>query len=268
MRPFRLVLMLALVTWSMGCGAKNPTGPTGQAPPVTGLAITGGDAVLTGVSATYTVTATLADGTTRTVTPAWTSSNPGAASVDSAGHLDGRAHGSTNLTASYEGRSVSKTVQVVNNYGGTWEGRYVIRACRDTGDLTDHDGGWCRGGPGRVGTVRSITMTLVQGGQNLSDMTRTFPGSRETITGVVTADGRLNLGGTVTERDFDYNDVVLATVQFLAWDMNLDGNNGVAGGWSEDLTSFIGRKGTAHTENEVVTMSRRSSSVQQYSVAR
>ena len=43
----------------------------------------------------------------------------------------------------YQGRSVSRTVQVVNNYGGTWEGTYVVRACTDTGDLTDHDGGWC-----------------------------------------------------------------------------------------------------------------------------
>ena len=91
-------------------------------------AIAGPDAVLTGLSASYSVTATLSDGITGTVRPAWTSSNAEVASVDSGGRVEGRGHGSTNLTASYQGRSVSKTVQVVNNYGGTWEGSYVIRA--------------------------------------------------------------------------------------------------------------------------------------------
>jgi hypothetical protein len=174
MRPLRLTFVLALVILAMGCGDKNPAGPSGSATGVTGLVITGADALLTGISASYTVTATFADGTARTVTPAWTSSNPGVASVDSAGRLDGRAHGSTNLTASYEGRTVSKIVQVVNNYRGTWDGRYVIRVCTDTRDLTDHDGGWCSSGPGRVGTVDGIRMTLVQSGSNLREIAGTI----------------------------------------------------------------------------------------------
>ena len=93
----------------------------------------------------------------RTVTPAWTSSNPAVASVDGAGRLDGQAHGSTTLTATFEGRSVSKTVQVVNNYEGTWKGRYVIRACDDSGIFEDgiyggaysdvpYSRGWCNVG--------------------------------------------------------------------------------------------------------------------------
>lgn len=261
MRPFRLVSAIALVTLAMGCGDKNPTRPSGTTAAITGFAITGADAVLTGLSASYTVTATLADGTTRTVTPAWTSSNPGVASVDSAGRLDGRAHGSTNLTASYEGRSASKTVQVVNNYEGTWVGSYVIRACADTGDLTNHDGGWCLGGPGRVGTVDGILLTLVQSGKNLSEITGTVGSFRETITGVVTADGRLNLVGTLTERDFDYAEITIAILQLGQWDTNLDGPGGMTGRWAQDMTFPGGRKGTAHTENELVTMSRRSSNV-------
>jgi hypothetical protein len=261
MRPVRLVFVLALVTVAMGCGDKNPTRPSGTTAAITGLTITGADAVLTGLSASYTVTATMADGTTRTVTPAWTSSNPGVAGVDSGGRLEGRGHGSTNLTASYEVRSVSKTVQVVNNYGGTWEGSYVIRACTDTGDLTDHDGGWCLSGPGRVGRVQSFTMTLVQSGKNLNEITRTFVGSPDKITGVVNADGRLNFAArTSTMTDFDY-DVILEIVQVSPWELSLDGAGSMTGKWSEDLTSFAGRNGTAHTEYELVTMSRRSLNV-------
>jgi len=222
---------------------------------VTGLAITGADAVLRGSSAGYTLTATFGDGGTGIVTPVWTSSNPGVASVDGAGRLEGLAHGSTGLTATYEGRSVSKTVQVVNNYGGTWEGRYVIKACRDTGDLTDHDGGWCRSGPGRVGTVGSITMTLVQGGERLSEVYWALDPS-DAITGAVSADGRLNLEGTITLRDWDYDEIVTGTLHVGPWDTNLDGTGGMTGRWSEDLTLFSGRKGTAHTEQELVTMTR------------
>jgi hypothetical protein len=252
----------------MGCADKNPTGPSGTTSAPTGLAITGADAVLTGLSAGYTVTATLADGTTRTVTPAWASSNLGVASVDSAGRLDGRTHGSTNLTASYEGRSASKTVQVINNYGGTWVGSYIIRACADAGELTDHDGGWCLGGPGRVGTVDGILFTLVQSGKNLSEITGTVGSFPETITGVVTADGRLNLGGTLTFRDFDDRDVTIATVEVRSWDTNIDATGGMTGHFAEDFKSFTGRVGTAHTENELVTMSRRSLNVPTVSAIR
>jgi hypothetical protein len=127
-----------------------------------------------GLSETYIATATFSDGITQTGTTGWTSSNPGVATVDAAGRLEGRAHGSTTLTATYSGRTASKTVQVVNNYRGTWKGRYVIRACRDTGELADRDGGWCRAGPYRVGLVYDIRMTLVQGGNDLSDITGTL----------------------------------------------------------------------------------------------
>ena len=109
MRPVRLICVLALVALTMRCGDKNPTRPSGSGTAVTGLAITGPDAVLTGLSTSYTLTATSADGTTRTVTPAWTSSNPAVASVGAAGLLGGRSHGSTTLTATYDGRSVFQT---------------------------------------------------------------------------------------------------------------------------------------------------------------
>jgi len=79
----------------------------------------------------------LADGFTRTVTPSWFSSALNVATVDNAGRLDGRAHGPTTLTAAHDRRTTSKTVQVVNNYGGSWSGRYIIRACNNSGIFTD-----------------------------------------------------------------------------------------------------------------------------------
>jgi hypothetical protein len=263
-----------VVAVAAGCGGKNPAAPSqAAAPTITGLAVIGADAVLTSLSVSYTVTATLTDGTTRTVTPAWTSSNPGVASVDGVGRLEGRVHGSTNLTASYEGRSATKNVQVVNNYAGTWEGRYVIRACTDAGDLADRDGGWCRDGPGRVGTVGSIRLVLSQTGGGLSDITGTLGvndgGSK--VTGTVTADGRLGLGGSTSifgDLDFDTRDVILSTLQIMAWESNLAGPGVMTGRWSEHLALFTFRNGTADTDNELVTMTQTSTSAKTASAPR
>jgi len=252
----RFLAVLGLVAVANGCGDKTPAAPSQPGTTVTGLAITGADAILTGLSTGYTANAAFADGSTRAIAPVWTSSNTAVASVDSMGGFTGRTHGSTTLTATYEGRSVSKTVQVVNNYAGTWEGRYVVKACTDSGDLTDHDGGWCLAGPGRVGTVYAITMALVQSGKDLKEITRTFGHNRDTISGQVTADGRLVLAGTLPERDFDYAEVVIGTVEFSSWDTGLDAAGGMTGGWSEYSTSYTGRRGTSHTVNELVTMTR------------
>lgn len=223
---------------------------------MTGLAINGPEAVLTGVSASYTAMATFPDGTSRAVTPAWISSNPAVGNVDGDGHVDGRSHGATTLTATYQSRSVSKTVQVVNNYSGTWMGSYVVRACRDSGDLTNHDGGWCLAGPGRVGTVvAGITIRLVQSGTNLNEITGTLGSFEEAITGVVTADGRLTLGGTFREWDWDH-EIVVAMLQIHAWDSNLAGTDLMTGRWSEHLSSLYLRVGAADIDNEVVTIAR------------
>jgi hypothetical protein len=77
----------------------------------------------------------------------------------------------------------------------------------------------------------------------------------------VSDDGRLSLGGTLTIRDFDYRDIVIATLQVSSWETNLDGSGGMTGRWAQDLTSLTGRIGAAHTENELVTMTRVSTSV-------
>lgn len=258
MRPVNLiVVVVVLIALAAGCQGKNPAAPSqSAAQTVTGLVITGVDTVLTGSVTSYTVTATLSDGTTRTVTPVWTSSDPGVGSVDSSGRFDGRAHGSTSLTASYLGRDALKTVHVVNNYAGTWNGQYTIRTCDDSGDLNDHDGGWCRGRV-RVGTVWYITLVLSQTGSNLSEIGGTLGledvNVGDKITGVVTADGRLSLTGTLHIHDF-YGEFLLGTVQIQTWDTNLGGPGVMTGRWSQNFSSMYFRIGNALTENELVTM--------------
>lgn len=252
------LVVLSLLAFAIGCDAKTPTQPSQPGTAATGLTIKGADAVLTGSSTDYTVTATFGDGSSRTILPTWAVSNPGVASVDSMGRLEGRAHGSTTLTATYNGQSASKTVQVFNNYGGTWDGRYIVRTCTDTGDFTDHDGGWCKAGPERVGSVLRLVINLAQSG---SEVTGTLPCCRGTITGIVRADGRLNLSGSVIEPDFDDREIAVGTLQVGPWESSLEGTSGMTGHWTWLYTSLAGRKGTARTENELVNMTRVSTTV-------
>jgi hypothetical protein len=271
MAVLRLALVIVTSVFASACtGESNPVAPT--APTATNLSISGVDAVRTGLFTNYTATATLSDGTTRTVTPTWTSSHTGVASVDSAGRLVGLAHGSTNLTASHEGRSASKTVQVVNNYEGNWTGSYVIRACDDSGIYQDgiyappyEDVPYCQVHH-RVGSVHSFELALTQMGSNLSEIRGTVPWGVGELTGVVTADGRLNLRGTLNLMDW-YGEIVGATFHVGAWDTNLSGPGVMTGRWSENLVAVIG-VGNVYTENELVTLTQTSTSSTSASTAR
>jgi len=243
---------------SAACDKKSPAAPSSLPVSTTALAISGPDILLTGVPASYIATATLSDGSAPTVSPVWSTDDPGVATIDSSGRLQGRTHGSTNVIATYEGRTTSRLVRIVANYGGTWNGSFVIRACTDRGDLVDHDGGWCRSGFGRVGNVVSgVSMTLVQGGANLSEITGTYGYYLETISGVVTADGRLSLAGTLAERDWwDEPQTILAVWRIHAWDSRLTEPDTMIGRFSEHFESLYFRHGDADLEIEIITMTR------------
>jgi hypothetical protein len=240
--------------FAIGCD-KSPFGPSLR---VAHLTISGVGALRTSLSTDYTVTATLRDGTSRPVTPTWTSTNPDVASVDSDGRLHGRAHGSTSLTAFYEGRIASKTVHVVNNYEGSWTGVYVIRACDQTGYFVAWEP--CERS-GRVGQVLPIELVLSQIGNTQSEIRGTlvldpFPHLpdlvrriSQSITGVVTADGRLSVSGSSNINGWDE----FFTLQVTGWDTNLSSPGVMTGRWTQNLTvSYFG--GHSYQENELVTM--------------
>lgn len=255
MRFIKLIVVSCLIG-SAACGQKSPAAPSSPPVSTTALMISGPETLLTGVPAKYTVTANLSDGTSATVTPVWSTGDPAIATVDGSGRLEGQSHGSTNVIATYEGRSASTLVHVVANYGGTWSGNYVVRACKDSGDLTDYDGGFCRTGPGRVGNVvKGVSMRLVQGGTNLSEITGSYSYFLEPITGVVTEDGRLNLSGTFTDREWwDDPTMIVKVWQVHAWDSNVTGSDAMIGHFSEHLDSLYPRHGEAALEVEITMM--------------
>lgn len=250
-------LVLPLVTLVVtACGGEStPTAPTSTAAPaaptVSSLRIDGADAVRTAFSSDYTATAVLSNGTTQTVTPTWSSSASSVASVDGNGRVTGQSHGSATLTATHQGATATKIISVVANFGGQWSGRYVLRACDQSGVFLAIE--YCQE-IGPVGSTGPITLSLTQGGtdQNQVSGTISFGGILTgNVAGNVTADARLVLGA-----NFNVNaSGVTFTFRVGGWDSRLSGPSNMTGRWSDNLTA-VGVPGNAYTENELQTMTR------------
>jgi Bacterial Ig-like domain (group 2) len=247
----RISLMLAaslaaVLAVACGGGDSSPTSPTPSNPSVTGLTITGLDAIRTGFFATYTAQATLSDGSTQTVTPTWSSSSPDIASVASNGDVNALVNGTTTITATYQGRTGSKAVRAVANFGGTWSGSYRVAKC----DQSAAFAGWCSG-IGGVGAVLPLALTLAQGGTSRDQVTGTIALGSITgnTSGSVTGDGRLVIGGTFTNAISG----TVFVVTIGGWDTRLSGANGMAGGWSQSIRAN-GFAGNAYQENTLASM--------------
>ena len=248
-----LVLKLTIVAISVlaaACNGKSPAAPSG--PATSNLLISGDGAVLTGSSSNYTATVTLSDGTTRSVTPTWSSSNGDVASVDNAGRLDGRAHGLTTLTATHDGISATKSVQVVNDYRGTWVGTFVVNGC-------DAPPGVCSSYEIDFWDF-PIELEVLQTGNDLSEIRAmfllpSFSQIRATLSGRVSSDGRLNLAGS--SEVGDRRGSAWATFYVGAWDTTLSGHDAMTGRWAQRLSIFQPPSNEI-MENELVTMTRTS----------
>jgi len=241
-----------------GCGDDSgPTGPSTPATPtVTGLTVSGLDAIRTGFVSNYTATATLSNGTTQGVSPTWTSSDPSVATVDGTGRLSGTSHGSITLSASYQGANGSKMVNVVNNYGGAWEGTYLLRACDQSGVFIDAE--WCEG-LGGVGSILPIMLAFSQSGDDQRQINGSITlgtGITGNITGNVTGNGRLVLQGTFTVT----SEGVTFEFAFGGWDTRLVSPGQMAGRWAQSQRA-VGVPGNAYQEVEIVTMIQTSTGV-------
>jgi hypothetical protein len=244
------LLLLAGVILGAACGKDSPSAPSAPpapaAPTVSGLAITGLDAVRTGFFSDYTATATLSDGSTQTVTSSvtWSTSDAAVATVTAAGRLSGQTHGAVNLNASYQGRTAAKTVNIVNNYGGTWTGTYVVTACDASGDFSRGD--WCKG---VRGSSFPLTVVLSQTGNDRSSVSGVLTNgfiSNAPVTGNVTADGRLNIGSNATGT----SNGITFRFQLVGWETKLSGPTQMTGRTAASL-SATGFVGNAYEEHNI-----------------
>ena len=259
-RALRMFPLYALPIIAAACGGdSSPSAPTPvtqtapAAPTVSAPRIDGPDAVRTGFTSDYTATATFSNGTTQAVTPAWSSSDPTVAAVDGNGRVSGLAHGGITLTATHQGASATKVVPVVANYGGQWSGRFVMRACDQSGVFAAI--AYCQN-LGGVGATGPISLSLTQSGNDRAQLSGTISfggGLMGNATGNVTADGRMVIGANFNV----ISSGVTFTFRVGGWESRLSGASGMTGRWADNLTA-VNVPGNAYTENELQTMTRTS----------
>ena len=116
---FALCLVVAMaVICCGGCGSKSA--PSGPSRTIVDLRITGPNALLVSQSANYTTTATYSDGGSSAESATWTSSSTAVAEISSGGQLTALTTGSTNVSATFDGRTATLGVQVTNPLVGRW----------------------------------------------------------------------------------------------------------------------------------------------------
>ena len=243
---FAIFLLGAVLT---GCtkSKTTPIAPTPVTPTAVAVTISGLDALRTGFFSVYTANTLMSDGTSTSVTPTWSSSNPGAGSIDSTGRVDGNSHGSTQLTASYQGKSGSKSINVVQNFGGSWSGNYVLKACDQSGAFSSAR--WCSS-LGGVGTVLPFGLALTQSGngRDLPAGTLSLGSFVGNVSGNVTGDGRMVIGGTFSVASSG----LTFTWTIGGWDTRSAPGDGMTGKWAQNLTA-VGTSGNAYMESQILT---------------
>lgn len=198
--PLVLVFGLPLAVASCGGGGEGgtPAPPTLPTPTVTALAITSStDLLKINQAETFTVTATMSNGSTATATATWRSDNQAVATVDANGRVTGTGSGETAISAESNGvRATPRTIRVLPDYHGRWNGDWRVAGCAADGDWARTD--ICRDVP--VGSLLSFALALTQdrdattGNVSLDDVAGP-------VQGPIRLDGQLNLAGAFTSTD-------------------------------------------------------------------
>ncbi len=187
-----MFLLLGLV--SCGGGEEGPPN-TGPSPTVTGLSITSStDLLKINQSETFTVTATMSNGSTTAVTASWRSENPTVATVDANGRVTGIGSGETAISAESNGvRATPRTIRVLPDYQGRWSGDWRIAGCTTDGDWARTD--ICRDVP--VDSLLNLALVLTQDRDNASGNV-TLDDLTGPAQGPIRPGGHLNLAGAFT----------------------------------------------------------------------
>lgn len=251
MKQFLFVAMAVCVSACSGGGSSSPTAATPPPPPAptaTSLSISGLDSLRTGFYSTYTATLTMSNGTTQPATNVtWSTDNRSIAEAEQNGDVYANSNGTTTIRATSGNVTGTKGLRVVANFSGDWRGSYRVNKCDDSGNFA---GVWCRS-LGGVGTILPVSMSLSQGGTTRDQITGqlalgSFVGP---VTGNVTGDGRLILGGSFTTTSGT------STVRFVigGWEARLSNSTGLSGGWAHTL-QLVGLTGNVYQENTFVSM--------------
>lgn len=183
------VPLVALALLGPGCGDSSNSG-TGTSTQASGILTINApaDVIKCGACQPFTATYTRG-GVTQTVTPTWRTDNTAVATIDTSGQLTPIAHGDVTVLADYQEARASKMVHVVNDYGVTWYGNYLITRCAASGAFARW--GWCDPDGFAEGQTLLMAMELQQ---DRDRVTGTFwlGGSNGPFTGSVASGGNLS----------------------------------------------------------------------------
>ena len=139
---FITVVIATVVTVTCG-GNSSPTAPTtttSSTQTVTSLSVSASAITLSvGATATVTATATYSDGTSAALTPIWSSSNTGVATVSSSGTVTGVAAGSATITGTYEGQCDSVEVTVTATTSTFESANNILARCPTPAEVARSD---------------------------------------------------------------------------------------------------------------------------------
>ena len=246
------LLFVLVVASACGGGGATAVAPPAPTPTTSSIAITSGtDVIRTGFFADFAIVATMSDRTTQIVTAQATiaTSDQSIATVDKNGRLTALRFGQVTILASYQGRDASRTITVMHNYAGTWNGTFAVRACDQSGIFVTSK--YCQNA---ATEPLPMALELSQSGQNADRISgsislRNLVGP---IAGEVTGDGRLVLGGSYIATTGGFN----LRVEILSWATSPVQNTGMAGFFVYKV-EVVGSDGVANQTNEIVTMTRK-----------
>jgi hypothetical protein len=211
MRRLLLVLLAAVPLFAAACGKSSPAEPSKT---VSALSMSPGTDWLK-ISGTekFTVTAQYSTGVLETVTPAWTSDATSVATVDASGTATGVAPGQATITATYQGKSVTRGIRVIPDYGGRWAGNWTVTSCTVQGIPPS----WCD--PIQRSSFPA-TLDIAQSKDVVSG-TWTFQEATGTHPGTIAMDGTLTLTGSTLQNG--------VSIEIASWQTKTTDNRTMAG---------------------------------------
>ena len=224
-------------------GGDSPSAPAATPQSVT--ITSSSDRLFIGASETFSATATMSDGSTRSVTGTWGTDAPGVATVDaSTGRVTGVGSGMVTVFVDYQGRRGTKLIRGLPNYQGTWSGSYAVRSCSQSGQASLVD--LC-GATFSVNRVLPTNLNLTQDGDRVQG--RFFLGTLGAdASGPVQGDGRLLLTGVVNGDSLTID---------TSWSLDSSSAGRITGGFSL-LVRVAGLNGDARVAADIRDLNRTS----------